>query len=330
MKKFYSGYLYKIIKITVILLLILVLYKQITHKSIHTEELFDTIELSDISWWKIYIAILLVLVNWGLECTKWWYIVRKIDPKVTLGASIKSVIIGILLSMATPFRLGEYGGRVLAAHKEHSVSLLSAHFLASFLQLIVLSVFGMVSLIILYNHFNITTNEFYPDYLIYCGCILFLLISLLLMFRSKIGSLADKITEKFHLHKIVSRLSVYQLYNRFELINILLLTITRVGIFYLQYWLIISAFDFTVGWEGIGIIAIIYTLQSVIVFPALVNWFFRGELALIFWRYLDINDFVILISTYGLWVINLLIPSIIGLFMIGSFDIFHWLKKNKK
>lgn len=330
MKSDYTKYLFKAAKIAIVLGLFIVLYSQVSYKNDHSVGLIDEFTFSQVKWWKIVLSIILVFVNWGLESVKWWLIARKIDPEVTLKSSIKSVIIGVLFSMATPFRLGEYGGRVLASNKDHSVSLLSAHFLNSILQLAFLGIFGVSAFVLMYQKFNIPFSVNISSSIYYIIAVLLLVVLFVWAFRYKLVVWIRSAIENFNLNKIVSRLSVYHLYNREELSKVIFLTITRVLVFYLQYWLIVSAFDVRVGWEGLAMIAIIYACQTIIVFPSLINWFFRGELALIFWRYLDVNDVVILLSTYGLWFINLFIPSVIGLFLIGSFDIFYWFKKTKQ
>lgn len=60
----------------------------------------------------LILAILLMPVNWFLEVLKWKKLLEKTE-KITLIQSAKSVLGGLSIGFATPSRIGEFGGRVL-------------------------------------------------------------------------------------------------------------------------------------------------------------------------------------------------------------------------
>ena len=62
--------------------------------------------------WKFWAVILLAFVNWGLEARKWQVLVKPVQDMNFLRA-YKSVLSGLTLSLNTPNRMGEYGGRIL-------------------------------------------------------------------------------------------------------------------------------------------------------------------------------------------------------------------------
>jgi hypothetical protein len=62
--------------------------------------------------WKFWLVIALTFVNWGIESRKWQLLMRLLQPMSFLTA-VKSVLCGVTLSLNTPNRIGEYGGRVL-------------------------------------------------------------------------------------------------------------------------------------------------------------------------------------------------------------------------
>jgi uncharacterized membrane protein len=39
----------------------------------------------------------------------------------------------------------------------------------------------------------------------------------------------------------------------------------------------------------------------------------RGEIALILWKFYGVNELSILAASYGLWVINLVMPALVGI-----------------
>ena len=59
----------------------------------------------------------LVFVNWGFEAKKWQVLLKPLQP-INFFTAFKSVLSGVTLSINTPNRIGEYGGRILYIRKE--------------------------------------------------------------------------------------------------------------------------------------------------------------------------------------------------------------------
>ena len=65
-------------------------------------------------------------------------------------------------------------------------------------------------------------------------------------------------------------------------------------------------------------IATIYLLQTSVPLPPLMGLFVRSEVALFVWGMYSANEIAILAATFGLWILNLLIPALIGtVFMLN-------------
>src|SRR5688500_1514965 len=92
-----------------IILLALMAY-QLWSRSDH----FQTFQIG--SWrqagWYLAVVIVLMPVNWWLETLK-WHGFLSVHAKVNFGRAFKAVTSGIALSLFTPNRIGEYGGRIL-------------------------------------------------------------------------------------------------------------------------------------------------------------------------------------------------------------------------
>ncbi len=276
----------------------------------------------------IFLFLILFLLNWGLESWKWKLLLAKFYPEIRFVESLKSVMTGLTFAIMTPARLGEYGGRIMSVPSEHSVSAIAAHFLGSMIQNTVILVFGCTAWVIFYfyegDHLEI---PFAP--LIWSSLII---LSIVLLFFLSRNFLLQKIKSfKFppKIHKKIRQLSIVLKYSTSEICIILAFTATRVTIFYAQYWLLLKVFGLSTGWIALVIIALIYFIQTLIPLPSIFNWFVRGELALFFWGYLNVDDLVILVITYSLWLINLVFPAIIGLIILGKFDFTKWIKNEK-
>jgi len=68
--------------------------------------------IDNISYRFIIIALLLVILNWGIEAIKWRYAIRNIVGLSILKA-FKHTITGITLGLVTPNRIGEIPARAL-------------------------------------------------------------------------------------------------------------------------------------------------------------------------------------------------------------------------
>ena len=98
--------------------------------------------------WKLYLAIILVPVNWGLEARKWQVLLRPVET-ISFFNSFKAILAGLAFSMNTPNRIGEYGGRVLYVHEGHRWKALSLTLTGSFSQLIITLAMGLGGLVFL-------------------------------------------------------------------------------------------------------------------------------------------------------------------------------------
>ena len=74
--------------------------------------------------WKFWFVISLVFVNWGIEARKWQVLLRTLQP-VSFFTAYKSVLSGVTLSINTPNRIGEYGGRILYVQEGKRIKAIS-------------------------------------------------------------------------------------------------------------------------------------------------------------------------------------------------------------
>ena len=59
----------------------------------------------------------------------------------------------------------------------------------------------------------------------------------------------------------------------------------------------------------------IFSFRPFFHFLHLIAWVSRGEIALLIWSPFQINELFLLAATYSLWIINILIPSFLGLLL---------------
>jgi len=99
----------------------------------------------------------------------------------------------------------------------------------------------------------------------------------------------------------------------------------------MQYFLMLRYFGIAVGpIEGLTGIATIYLFQTSIPLPPLMGLVARGELAIFIWGNFSANEINILAATFALWIINIIIPALIGTIFIGNINILKSLGYGKK
>ena len=133
----------------------LILYWQVFfHKKIDFAQL--QIALSQAwagaNYYFLLISVLLMPLNWFLELYKWLFVMRRYEF-LTLWQGAKAILLGLTVSLFTPNRVGEYGGRLLLVKKEHRLIAVYATVVGNFAQWVVLCLFGTLGLLFLvYNN----------------------------------------------------------------------------------------------------------------------------------------------------------------------------------
>ncbi|MGH2649288.1 MAG: lysylphosphatidylglycerol synthase domain-containing protein, partial [Ginsengibacter sp.] len=96
--------------------------------------------------WKFWLVISLVFVNWGFEAKKWQVLLKSLQP-VSFFTAYKSVLSGVTLSINTPNRIGEYGGRILYVQEGKRIKAISLSIAGSISQLIITLMMGCFGLV---------------------------------------------------------------------------------------------------------------------------------------------------------------------------------------
>lgn len=261
----------------------------------------------------LLVCIALMPVNWYIESAKWRRLIST-WRSISQWLSMKAIYAGISLGIVTPARLGEYGGRLLVLDKKDRMNSLSATLLSSISQNIANLTGGLIGAVIFCScYFSI------HHYVLLSGSILGLLgIMLIWWLYLHIGSIdiSRWMSQKW-MKMLRQQARVISLFDQDVLLRVLHLSIGRYLIYSTQYVLIL----YYVGVDipllaAVTGVAVIYLLQSGIPLPPMLSVIARGELAIIIWSLFSDNIGGILAATFGLWVLNLLLPALLGLLIV--------------
>lgn len=300
-------------------LLLLVLVGYVLYQQIIMNQDMDTIQLQlqkglkDGNWIYLAACLLLMPINWCIESFKWrslilpWQYISKID-------ALKAIYAGITVGLVTPARIGEYGGRLLLINSSDRAKSIPATLVSSIAQNISNIVGGYFgTLIFCYCYFSINRFVFIA------GSILGLIgIILLCALFFNISKLNFEWLNRWKWGKILNKQAhVLSLYDRSILTRVLTLSHLRYLIYCTQYVLILYFLGIELSiLAAFSGVAVIYLLQSGIPLPPMLSVVARGELAIIIWSLFTENVGGILVATFGLWVINLVFPALLGLLIV--------------
>lgn len=268
----------------------------------------------------LLLVIGLVPVNWGFETYKWRTLIRGFSD-ISFWKTYRAILAGITVSLFTPNRVGEVGGRVLLVKPENNWKAVIATLVGSLSQLIILLSVGFLGAI--YFVFNYVQEEF--NGLWWMMALGFLLVVILIygFFNvKKIIPLAQKIPYYHWLKKRFSDLKVLLHYDRRSLFIALLFSLFRYLTYSIQYFLILQFFGIDIPFFAtISGIATIFLLQTSIPLPPVVGLLARGEIALGIWGIFTDLSLNILAASFSLFVINLTLPALIGAVFIVKINV---------
>ncbi|RZK43542.1 MAG: hypothetical protein EOO90_02990 [Pedobacter sp.] len=274
----------------------------------------------------IVIGLLLALmfVNWGLEAMKWRQLIRKVEI-LTLWRAIESVFCGLTWAIFTPNRIGEYGGRVFFLSPKRRALGVVAMAIGNIGQLVVKNIFGAISVCIFVYRFTPLN-----DFLFSAVCLAALVfVSFFVVFYFNIKwvngiLLSMRITRKFKkFYTVLGR------YKKKELLEILLFCLARYTIFSTQYfivfhWLIpdVSLFDVCV------LINILFFVQSFLPSLDLLDIGTKSITAVFFFQYVTSQHTAVVACVASIWLINIIIPAILGTYFVFKLNFFGYYKRN--
>jgi hypothetical protein len=268
----------------------------------------------------LFFAFLLMPLMLWAESYRWLLLVKKIVPEesATLRKSVKAMLSGQTLGMFIPYRIGKIGGRIVvyATDKKWELVVITLFDGEGMKMLYDLAGLGG-AVYILYRYFEI---DYGTSVLIGIGVFLILLVRFYFFFNVKI--LIRWLTRFSQLERIVRKLKVIQEYDKIELYKVLQVSVFRMLLNFLQYYLLLRFFHVEVGLlKAFVLIGAIYFFVANLPLPALAGLFARIHIALFIWS--QFSDNVISISSipFLLWIFNSLIPALVGSIFVMNLNI---------
>ena len=293
------------------------LYRQLIRQT-DLELRWQQIKTSWLSW-KFFFVIFLMLVNWGIEARKWQLLVGHVQ-QFTFIKALKSVLSGCSITMLTPNRIGEYGGRVLFLDEQHRIKGISLTIVGSISQLLITMIMGCLGLFFLrfFSHNNSNAlnvlPHFWGDVLIYFSVTCTLL---LFLFYIRLGWLVRLMEKVPAFSKVVRHITVLDEFAAKQLVQILSLSLLRYAVFVLQYVLLLQVMQVGIEvWLSFWLITVFYLVLAVAPTIGFLEMPIRAKASIELMQLYSTNILGIQTAALGIWIINLVIPALIGSLLI--------------
>ncbi|MCW3461899.1 flippase-like domain-containing protein [Chitinophaga nivalis] len=302
------------------------IYTQLIHRDNLRESLRHMGEsLEKKGWMGILLVLIFMLINWGLEARKWQKLVKPLQ-EISFLRAFSAILSGVSLSINTPNRVGEYGGRILYLKNHNKLKAIAATIVGSFSQLIVTVIFGLIGLIYYLNNFALAKGNGPMPASIWYKILLGLLIvicvlTILLYFRLRI---ILAVFEKVPLlRKIKVFVQIIVKYSSGDLRYLLLLSALRYVVFSAQYLILLDALGLEfLWWQAFLLNSVIYLVMAVVPTIAIAELGLRGKVSIFFLGLLSTNTAAIIAATVGIWLINLVLPAVLGSVLLLGVKIF--------
>lgn len=282
---------------------------QVTFQSQDFDDLLNSLTQFDrYSLLLLGLTCLLMIANWGIEALKWQSLLKYIQT-IQWFTAFRAVMSGVTVSSIMPNRLAEYLGRIFYIPPQKRVKTIIATLVGSFAQTLITILTGSIAFLFYFN--SIQPNSIYLFYILLTIAIGFNAILIILYFN--VGLVNRLVPAKSYLIRFKQYLKVLAYFHSNGLSKVLAYSFLRYAVFLTQFILLLYAFGVSIGiTEALISIPLNFLAQAIIPTIALTELGVRGATAIHFIGYYMGTESNILLGTYTLWVINLLLPALLG------------------
>ena len=292
------------------------LYKQIIHQPdlvLRWREIKHS--WTDTRFWIVFI---LMFLNWSIEAAKWRQLISPLE-NFSFAKALKSVFAGCSITMLTPNRIGEYGGRIMYVDEKHRLKAISLTILGSISQLTITMLMGIAGLLI-FKVFS--ANAIFLNSLPWLANNLILYISfivtvILFLIYFKVDFFLGMLARIKVLRGVIKYINVADIFSGKQLLRILFLSFFRYMVFILQYVLLLQVMGVHISLSlSFWLLTIFYLVMAMLPTVGFTELPVRATASVTLLSLYSSNVLGMQAATFGIWLINLVIPAIFGSLLI--------------
>ncbi|MEZ4887449.1 MAG: lysylphosphatidylglycerol synthase domain-containing protein [Chitinophagales bacterium] len=315
---FFKKNLTRLLKVLIFSGLVLAIYQQIAR-----QKDFEAIAWTFLSSFRFQNVCWLLgvcsftFVNWGIEAQKWRQLLSKME-RLSFKDAFRAILCGITLSLFTPNRVGEYGGRVLILQHANRLQAIAVTLVGSLSQIIANVTLGAIGFLS-FAAFYLQWQSWQIG--IAVGASILLITALFLVYF-QVQKSEQWLAKIPFFRRYKTYFAPIAAYNTPELRQVLGWSFLRNMVFTLQYIGLCWTYNMEVDvWTAWTVVNTIFFVQLFIPSIALIELGIRGNVALFFWGYVTANHLAIIAATFSLWWVNLVMPALVGWWLISRLNI---------
>jgi len=307
----YKQFWFLIIKLSIVLGAGYFIYKRIFLSEFSNNKSLEIVtELLIKNKFLFLIVLLLSCVNWFFEILKWQVLVKSIQT-ISFFQALKQSLSSHALSLITPFKAGEYGGKVLYFSKKSRKKILLLNFIGNSTQLLITLIFGSLSLLYFVLHFQVNIHLHKIR-----GIAYYIAFFILLIFAGKQSFLTKKESfyqKSYHFFKKMSGNIKF---------NTALYSLLRYLIFSHQFYLMLVLFQIQVPYFiAMMLIFSMYLIASVLPVISLFDFVIKGSIAVYLFSFLQVDALPIALVSTIMWLLNFALPALIGTVFVMQYKL---------
>lgn len=261
------------------------------------------------SWYMIALPIVLMPLNWLLEAAKWRVLAAPVE-ELSIGRALAGVLAGLSLGFVTPRALGDYAGRVMYSQSAERYKLVGAVMMGRIAQFFATVFFGLWGLMyfFMFDFDLFTLIAAIASFILLAALSITLLQMLVLSagIRSKLGKWVQQY------------FGLLASYHRKDLLRVQFIAMLRYMVFATQFYILFRLLNISLS-DAITLAGISWTLLLKSILPTfnfLSDLGVREAAALYFFEGFNTINSQIVMASFLLWIINLLFPTLVGLFFM--------------
>jgi len=316
------------IRSIIIIAAIFLIYYELSEISLSEYQNSVSVYLQQKDFRIILLTVLLMMpLNWFIEAAKWRYIVSS-EEKISFSLALKAIFAGASVSSLSPNRMGDFLGRVFVLKKTSFLQGTFVTLIGSYAQTLISIIIGFFAMLFLaLKRSDWESTELYSIFTLST-----ILITLIVFLYYKISVLSRIIPKKWG--KIYGYIQVLSSYKFPQLTVILLYSLLRYFIFSTQFVLMLWAVGFHL--PALHLYVLVSTIFFINMFRpsvALIEFAIRGAVSVsvirqyyIYFRDMFIDNELstaIIIASTLIWLINIILPALIGLLFIKDIKFFR-------
>lgn len=240
------------------------------------------------------LLLFLMCLNWFIESIKWKFALKNIQ-KISFKTAISSVLAGVSTGIFTPNRVGEFVGKIFFLEEDNREKAISVNIIVSYSQLLVTILLGTFALLF--------TSPFF----------LILVVIFLFFIYINIARIINWCIYKLK----IKFLGKVEFISKIDLGILFLFSLFRYFVFLVQFIISLNLVGINIELFGsIKSIAIYYLYLAAIPTYAWSELGVRAALAVKIFDSLTSNPLQVLSASSLLWIVNIALPALIGLFFL--------------